>query len=301
MSRAAEIVSRNAGHESSTTEIDIHNAEIESSKAEIESSDAEIDSEGVGIESSDAEIESRASGCSTGELLPIIENKMSEMTPQLERPKRYVPRGDVQFAGWAAYFAANVQLKASELGIPAARAQELVDLVTSFRATDREYEALKARAKGMKLMKNQIRAKAEELAREIAQEIRANSAVPESELITLTLSKRNTRKSRVRISTPTDLVAKANALGYVDLKWDGGGNRPGAVYIIESRRGNSGRFSYVGTSTATRYRVKNQTPGEQRQYRVHAERRGERSGSTNVAMVYAPDAQTPALLQQMAA
>lgn len=210
-----------------------------------------------------------------------------------EKPRRYVPRTDLDFAWWVRRFGSLVLEDAAELGVSEERAQEMVELAAAFFALNREQEALKLRLRSKTLEKDQLREKAEALARSLAQEIRANDGVEAPKLCNLGLSGRKTRSRIVRPRTPHTLHAMPNLQGYVDLVWDGNGNRPGVVYLIERRSGKGGAFEIVGSSTATRYRVKNQRVGEEALFRVRAQRRGELSGYTNIAYAYARVDQTP--------
>lgn len=209
--------------------------------------------------------------------------------------RSYIPIKDVQFANWGKRFAAKVQEDAAALGITADMAAELVAAADDFRDQLLAQMRLENLLKGQTKLKNKARAEAESLARTVAQLIRANPAVSDGELVTLTLSPRKKRSRVVRPRPPTDLFANPNARGYVDLKWNSARNKQGTTYIVERRFGTDGPFEFVAATSKTSFRHMGQTPGVEAQYRVHAQRTSYRSGYTHPATIYSPGSQQPAL------
>jgi hypothetical protein len=85
---------------------------------------------------------------------------------------------------------------------------------------------------------------------------------------------------------PTGLIVNGFQDGTNILKWERNGNKPGTQYLIEYRPENETDFKFLGTTTETTYTQTGATPGAQCLYRVKAQRAGEQSTFSNVAVVY---------------
>lgn len=85
---------------------------------------------------------------------------------------------------------------------------------------------------------------------------------------------------------PTDLVVNGFENGTNVLKWKRAANKPNTQFIIEYREASETEFEYLATSTQTTYKHTGVTPGMQCAYRIKAQRAGEESPFSNVAVVY---------------
>ncbi len=69
----------------------------------------------------------------------------------------------------------------------------------------------------------------------------------------LQLPPHNPDRSTTAPTVPQDLVAKANAEGFVTLKWKRNGNPTGTVFIIESQSAPGGAWTQVGAVTTAKF------------------------------------------------
>ena len=88
---------------------------------------------------------------------------------------------------------------------------------------------------------------------------------------------------------PKDLKAEGSPAGVNILNWKAGENKPGMLYVIESRTADQAEFTMVDMVTATKYKHKNQTPGKFMIFRVKARKGDEYSIPSNEASVYADE------------
>lgn len=91
-----------------------------------------------------------------------------------------------------------------------------------------------------------------------------------------------TRYSPVPIS---DLIANPDALGNVELKWDGGANVEGTVYLIEgSADGNA--WMQVHATKAQKAALTGYTPGQTYWFRVRASNNDQISTASNAVAIW---------------
>lgn len=86
--------------------------------------------------------------------------------------------------------------------------------------------------------------------------------------------------------TPTSLVVTGTSDGTNTLRYNRNGNKPGTLFMIEAKIGDSDVWVLIDTITITKYEHKNQIPGVKIQYRVKAKRGNVVSTASNVAVVY---------------
>ncbi|MBL8059658.1 MAG: fibronectin type III domain-containing protein [Chthonomonas sp.] len=87
------------------------------------------------------------------------------------------------------------------------------------------------------------------------------------------------------VTTPTDLSASPYANGTCNLKWGSNGNVGGTTYVIEVAVG-AGAFGWCGNTTKRTFIDEFATPGQQRTYRVRAQRAGLTSPPSAEATIY---------------
>lgn len=93
-------------------------------------------------------------------------------------------------------------------------------------------------------------------------------------------------RSKTAPIRPEDLVANGFEDGRNVLKWNREGNKPNTQFIVESKDATATDFSYLATTTETKYEHLGVKPGTRYTYRVKAQRSGEESTYSNEAMVY---------------
>lgn len=115
--------------------------------------------------------------------------------------------------------------------------------------------------------------------------IKANPNVSDAnkEAAGIDLRKPATHSAPVR---PENLVANGFEDGRNVLKWNREGNKPNTQFIVESKDAAAVDFSYLATTTETKYEHLGVKPGARYVYRVKAQRSGEESTYSNEAMVY---------------
>lgn len=103
----------------------------------------------------------------------------------------------------------------------------------------------------------------------------------------LGLSIRDTVPTTIIPVQPTDLVVKGFDSNINRLTWKTGGNASRTNYIIDSRPGPTGTWTFVNVTQKLTYDHLGQTPGVRMEYRVRAQRTTHESAFSNTAVVYA--------------
>lgn len=93
-------------------------------------------------------------------------------------------------------------------------------------------------------------------------------------------------RSKTAPTRPEDLVANGFEDGRNVLKWSRAGNKPNTQFIVESKGDDGDDFSYLATTTETKYEHLGVKAGTRYTYRVKAQRSGEESTYSNEATVY---------------
>lgn len=86
--------------------------------------------------------------------------------------------------------------------------------------------------------------------------------------------------------TPAAIMANGYENGINVVRWDRSGNKPNTQFILEYREAAETSFEYLATTTETVFNHIGMKPGMQCAYRVKAQRAGQESPYSNVAVVY---------------
>lgn len=115
--------------------------------------------------------------------------------------------------------------------------------------------------------------------------IKANPNISDADKIALGIEPKKA-PTRTAPVTPTGLIVNGYENGTNFLKWERAGNKPNTMFIIECREEGETDFKYLAATTETSYEQKSATVGRQCAYRAKAQRSGEESAYSNVAVVY---------------
>lgn len=195
-----------------------------------------------------------------------------------------IPSKDDQYGPWIINFASVATANATLLNLSVGQTSTLTGLATAFENAQITNTAAKLAAKGAASAKRGMRQASEDQFRVTAKVINANPNIPSTLKSELGINVTPTPVGPV--VPPIDLTAVGYANGQNRLKWKRGTNAPNTGYLIEASYGDSGEWSFVAMSTATRYTHMDQTPGVKVTYRVISQRAGVQGGSSNEAIVY---------------
>jgi len=111
------------------------------------------------------------------------------------------------------------------------------------------------------------------------------TTVPDALFDNLGLPAADVIPSSIPPITPTALAVLGFSDGTNRLTWNTAGNAPKTTYVIESRTG-AGPWTYVDSTTRSKYDHVGQTPGVHIEYRIKAKRPAGESAYTGVVSVY---------------
>jgi len=201
----------------------------------------------------------------------------------------FIPRKDCDLVAWLQRFVAELENEPAAFGLDDAELKRAREASDSFCQSVRHALAAHRRAQGAVATKNHERNAVEETVRMLARKIQANPNVPDGAKQRLGLRVRTRKHESTRPQTPTALVAEPLASGSVVLKWKGNGNKPGTVYLIETRSGPAAcgsMWQFVDVETRIRYSHHGVVMGQPAAYRVTAKRLGVVSSPSNLAAIY---------------
>jgi hypothetical protein len=182
------------------------------------------------------------------------------------------------------HFANECVAMQAELGLT----QQEVDAILADQAAYAEaLQALtfaRSAYEGALVAKRQAREQAVETGRSIARRVHASGASADV-VAKLGLKPRQPSPSRVQSFAPEALVSTAYTNGTTLLTWKSGGNTRGVVYQVEERL-PSGRWRHAAMTTRRRLKLRDQTVGEPKLFRVRALRNETLSEPSNLTIVY---------------
>lgn len=124
--------------------------------------------------------------------------------------------------------------------------------------------------------------------RSIAHKIYGVQGLPDSLITETGLSPIAPTHTKQKPEAPKDLAATPNAIGTVQLKWDGNGNTRGAHYLVEALIPGE-EWKLVATTTKHRITLAGFPPGQPRFFRVSASRNEMTSLPSNLSAIYSGD------------
>lgn len=116
--------------------------------------------------------------------------------------------------------------------------------------------------------------------------IKTNPALPPQLATQLGIKSNSGRTQSLTPQTPADLVVTPDVNGTNTLRWKAGGNKRGAIYVVEARVGSATEFTFVNNSTRLSFAHTGQSLGISVSYRVKAQRNDKVSAYSNEAVAY---------------
>ena len=159
------------------------------------------------------------------------------------------------------------------LGLQAADLTEIQNASTNALTQLNAYVAARTAASAAHTTKNSQLKTSHAVISKWAKVFRSNATVPDSILAQLMLPPHSPGKTASQPSQPTSLVASADGLGNVALRWDRNGNIQGTQFLVEYRISNTSDFVVMGSTTKSKFTTV-ATPGSFIEFRVIAQRRG---------------------------
>ena len=192
---------------------------------------------------------------------------------------------DDELVAWVDNFVAAATLAPAQYGTTKAQVDALQLKADDLRDKMAARQAADAAASAAAKAQSASRQSVEPDASYLNTIIKANSTVSDAnkQTIGIDMPKPRTKTAPVR---PENLVANGFEDGRNVLKWSRADNKPNALFIVECRMGGATAFSYLATTTETKYEHLGVTPGTRAAYRVKAQRSGGESTYSNEATVY---------------
>lgn len=208
----------------------------------------------------------------------------------------YVPEREAEFQIWLNNFITVANANLAQTGLTAGQMTELNDLSTDYSVLFGSHLSAWNVAKSLTPPKNAALEAVISKVRELAQIVQKHPGASAQLKTELQITVPGPVPAPPVIpEAPSSLNATLNSLGYVTLKWDKNGNKPGTSYILEFREGTSGPFQFLASVTKSKYVDTGRAAGVEGQYRVHAVRASGSSGYSPLATIYGPGWQTPSL------
>jgi len=177
-------------------------------------------------------------------------------------------------------FAAN----ASALGFDTADVDEVLAAATSFNTALIASTTAREAAKGAVVTKDAAKQSATTIARTYAQRVKTNPLATPAILSSMGITPGVTPSGP--LVPPNDLTAAPKSDGSCFLKWKRNGNSRGTVYVLESKIGAFGAWVWQANVTGLRYTDFGAIAGQQKSYRVRAQRAGATSAPSSAVVIY---------------
>jgi hypothetical protein len=198
----------------------------------------------------------------------------------------YIPKKEDLYQDWLENFASVVSTHVQELGLTTQQVTDIGNDSTLITTSLRDIASLRDTLGGkIETKDNDIKATKARI-RKIVTQIQGNPNVTVILKRQLRLNTHETPRTNTPPVTPLGLQAEPFINGTNLLTWKAGDNKPNTRYVIEYRVGNTGAYSYLANTTATKYSHTGQTLGVLVWYRVRAERRKLASDWTEGESVY---------------
>lgn len=211
--------------------------------------------------------------------MPGRENKRDKTMAYIN-----IPGTDSGLVGFLKQFDTAMQEHAATLGFDALEEAAVTDAYNEFDTDVTAVLAAKDALKGLVTAKTVQRTTSVALVRDFAQRIKTNpAATPE---IQASFGISTTPSSSGPVTVPTLLTAEPAATSVCKLSWNRNGNSSATTFTIEARGSTTGAWTFVGTTTKTKFNDANATPGVPRYYRVRASRGNTVSAWSIEAVIY---------------
>jgi hypothetical protein len=172
-----------------------------------------------------------------------------------------------------------ISANASTLGISAAQVTALTNLINTFTTQYNASQSARASWKAAVTTKDVAKKAVRDQVTIYAKQWRANPSVPDALLDQLQMAPHKPVGTTSAPVTPTNFQAAIDGLGNVTLTWKSNGNKPGTVYVVESRDSATGDWSIYGVETRTRMTLEAEA-GKYIAFRVSAQRNKNKSTPT---------------------
>ncbi|MCC6402683.1 MAG: hypothetical protein IT207_01600 [Fimbriimonadaceae bacterium] len=199
-------------------------------------------------------------------------------------PNNYFSLPDDQLAAWLTNFNTVAAANATPLGLDPAELTQISNAKTNFQNALNAKVAASATALAATSTKNQNRVTSLATIRVFVNGWYAAGNVSDNLLLQLGLVPHDQGGSSVPVFVPANLVC--NPCNVTNkLQWGRAGNAEGTNFVIEQML-PGGQWTYLDSTTKTRYSVQDAVPGQQVSYRVYSQRGNDRSGYSNVVTAY---------------
>lgn len=187
-------------------------------------------------------------------------------------PKDYLPDREKDLLVWFETFASVASTHVQELGLTPAQVTQIGLNHSTVAADIASVDAMKKALKGKVGQKKQTIRAAETSTREIVNQIQANLNVSVNLKDQLGINPHDTPHTNTPPAPPTDLKVFPDINGTNTLKWQRGDNKTGTRFVIEAMLGGSNTYTYIASTSKTRFEHTGQALGVLVWYRVRAER-----------------------------
>ena len=200
--------------------------------------------------------------------------------------KKLYKMSDAEFSIWLKNFEAELETNKTALGVSDAQVAEVVALsggvqtaLTEKQAADETQAAKVANLRD----KRKVAMKKVSYYNTI---FKADETIDDSLIEQIGFDPDSDGAASLSPQQPLDLVADGFSNGINKLKWKRNGNPQNTTFIIEGRKEADPGFSFVGTTSKSKFDHKNQQPGVRMFYRVKVQRNDEESPYSTEAVVY---------------
>lgn len=189
------------------------------------------------------------------------------------KPKSdYIPGKDLAALAYMRQSTNTISTATGTYGLPAPTVAALNAALDAFESgitvATNQYEL----AKSFTVVKDEAKADALAKFRSAVRQIQGNPAITNAQKAEAGLPVHSTSHAPVPSYTPTALVATADVLGNVLLKWNTGANKQGTIYQIQSAPDASGPWTVVESTQRKSFKLSDQPVGETQWFRILATR-----------------------------
>lgn len=170
------------------------------------------------------------------------------------------------------------------LGYDAVAIDDTIAAYTDFHADLTTVTNTKAAARAAVKSKEEQRVTSSTIVRAYAQQIKNNPLATNA--IKTAFGINVTTSATPPVTVPSSLSAAPSASGSCLIRWNKNGNISGTVYLIETKIGDTGEWTFTASSTKASYKDTAATPGVQKSYRVRAQRGSATSEPCSSVTIY---------------
>lgn len=197
----------------------------------------------------------------------------------------YIPSGELAALAYMRQSAAVVSASPTTYGVSTTVINALNTALDAFdgglQSAHTQYEL----SKSTTVAKDAAKETAIAQMRAMVRQIQANPNVTDTQKAEAGLPVHSSSRAPVPCYTPTALVATADILGNVNLKWNTGANRSHTIYQIQSAPTATGPWTVVATTERKTFQLTNQPVAETQWFRIIATRpRSSAAPSTPVSI-----------------